>query len=70
MIVLPDEARLVGDPIPSRVRIDGSTIMFDSITNIAPGSQTTFELSYRLPTGGVGKARAIVSGSELEGSLE
>lgn len=70
MIVLPDEARLVGDPIPSRVRIDGSTIMFDSITNIAPGSQATFELSYRLPTGGVGKARAIVSGSELEGSLE
>jgi len=70
IIVLPDEARLVGDPIPSRVRIDGSTIMFDSITNIAPGNQATFELSYRLPAGGVGKARAIVSGSELEGSLE
>ena len=70
VVVLPDQARLIGDPSPSRVRIDGSTVMFDSIPSIAPGSQATFELSYRLPAGGVGKVQAIVSGTELDGSLE
>jgi hypothetical protein len=70
VVVLPDQARLVGDPIPSRVRIDGSTVTFDSIQGIPPGGQSTFELSYRMPTGGTGRASAILTGSELDGSLE
>ncbi|MEI6367522.1 MAG: hypothetical protein WCP23_10580 [Planctomycetota bacterium] len=70
VIVLPDQARLVGDPTPSRVRIDGSNITFDSIPSIAPGSHTAFELSYRMPIGSVAKATAIASGAEIDGSFE
>ena len=70
VIVLPDQARLVGDPTPSRVRIDGSNIAFDSIPSIAPGSHTAFELSYRMPIGSVAKATAIASGAEIDGSFE
>lgn len=70
VIVLPDQARLVGDPSPSRVRIDGSTISFDGIPSIPPGSHTTFEVTYRLSAGGSGKATAVVTGSDLDGSLE
>ena len=69
-MVLPDQARLVGDPIPSRVRIDGSSVTFDSIPGVAPGGQSTFELSYRMPAGGTGRASAILTGAELDGSLE
>jgi len=70
VVVLPDQARLVGDPTPSRVRIDGSNIAFESIPSIAPGSHATFELSYRMPIGSVAKATAIASGAELDGSFE
>lgn len=70
VVVLPDQARLVGDPIPSRVRIDGSTVTFDSIPGVPPGGQSTFEVAYRLPAGGTGRATAILTGSELDGSLE
>ncbi|NDC62788.1 MAG: DUF11 domain-containing protein [Planctomycetia bacterium] len=70
VVVLPDQGRLVGDPIPSRVRIDGSSITFDSIPGIPPGGQATFELVYRMPAGGSGRARAILTGAELDGSLE
>ena len=70
VVVLPDQARLVGDPIPSRVRIDGSSVTFDSIPGVAPGGQSTFELSYRMPAGGTGRASAILTGAELDGSLE
>jgi hypothetical protein len=70
VIVLPDQARLVGDPIPSRVRIDGSTIAFDGIAPLPPGGQATFEVTYRLAAGGNGKATALVTGADLDGSLE
>ena len=70
VIVLPDQARLVGDPSPSRVRIDGATLSFDGISSIPPGGHATFEVTYRLTGGGSAKATAIVTGSDLDGSLE
>jgi hypothetical protein len=69
-IVLPERATLVGDPTPSRVRIDGSSVTFDGIASIPPGGHATFELAYRVPGPGTAKATAIVSGGELEGSLD
>ncbi len=69
-VVLPERASLVGDPSPSRVRIDGSNVTFDSIPSIAPGGQSTVELAYRIPGSGTAKATAILTGAELEGSLD
>jgi hypothetical protein len=70
VVVIPDQARLVGDPRPSRVRIDGSTIAFDSIQSIPPGGSATFEMAYRVSAPSSAKATAILTGSELDGSLE
>lgn len=70
VVVLPDQARLVGDPTPSRVRIDGSTIAFDSIASLPPGGLATFELAYRMAAPGSAKATAVVTGAELDGSLD
>ena len=67
---LPDQARLVGNPMPSRVRIDGSEITFDGIESLASGGRSTFELVYRMPAGESGEATASVSGDKLDGSLE
>jgi hypothetical protein len=69
-VALPDQARLVGDPSPSRVRIDGSTISFEAVPSVPAGGQATFELAYRLPAGGRGKATATVAGEELDGSVD
>ena len=70
VIRLPDQARLVGNPMPSRVRIDGSEITFDGIESLASGGRSTFELVYRMPAGESGEATASVSGDKLDGSLE
>lgn len=70
VVLLPEGARMVGDPIPSRVRVESSRVNFGSVTSIPPGGRQAFEVSYRLPAAGTGKASAIVTGSELEGSLE
>ncbi len=70
VVLLPDGARLVGDPIPSRVRVESSRVTFESVSSIAPGGRQTFELAYRLPTAGTGRASAILTGSDLDGSLE
>ncbi|MFM7035226.1 MAG: hypothetical protein ACKOYJ_08610 [Planctomycetia bacterium] len=70
MIMIPDQARLVGDPVPSRVRIEGSTISFDTVGSIPPGSQSMFEVTYRLPVGGTGRATAMVTGADLDGSAD
>lgn len=70
VLLLPEGARLVGDPIPSRVRVESARVSFDSIASIPPGGRQAFELTYRLPMAGVGKASAVVTGGELEGSLE
>jgi hypothetical protein len=70
VVLLPDGARLVGDPIPSRVRVENARISFDGINAIPPGGRQAFELTYRLPAAGVGSASAIVTGGELDGSLE
>ena len=70
VVLLPEGARMVGDPIPSRVRVESSRVSFGSVTSIPPGGRQAFEVSYRLPAAGTGKASAIVTGSELEGSLE
>ena len=70
VIRLPDHARLVGNPMPSRVRIDGSEITFDGIESLAPGGRSTFELIYRMPAGETGEATAAVGGDKLDGTLE
>lgn len=69
-VVLPERATLVGDPSPSRVRIDGSNVTFDSIPGIPPGGHATMELAYRIPGSGVAKATAILTGAELDGSID
>jgi hypothetical protein len=69
-ILLPERATLVGDPRPSRWRIDGSNVTFDALASIPPGGQSTVELSYRTPAPGPAKATAIVTGAELDGSLD
>ena len=69
-VVLPERATLVGDPSPSRVRIDGANVSFDSIPSIPPGGQATMELAYRIPGSGTAKATAILTGSELDGSTD
>jgi hypothetical protein len=69
-IVLPERATLVGDPSPSRVRIDGASVTFDSLASIPSGGQSTVELAYRVPVPGGAKATAIVTGAELDGSLD
>jgi hypothetical protein len=70
VLVLPDQARVVGEPTPSRVRIDGTTISFDSIGSLPPGGHATFEVSYRVPSASDAKATSILTGAELDGSLE
>lgn len=70
VLLLPEGARMVGDPIPSRVRVENSQVSFSSVTSIPPGGRQAFEVSYRLPAAGTGKASAIVTGGELDGSLE
>lgn len=70
LIELPDQARLVGNPIPSRVRIDGTRISFDGIASLPPGGRSTFELVYRMPAGEQGQATATASGKDLDGVLE
>lgn len=67
---LPERATLVGDPSPSRVRIDGVNLSFDSIAAIPPGGQSTVEIAYRIAGSGIVKATAVMTGVELEGSLE
>jgi hypothetical protein len=69
-ITIPDQARVVGDPRPSRVRIDGPTIAFDSVGNIPPGGHASFEIAYRMPAGGTGRATATLTGDELDGAAE
>jgi hypothetical protein len=69
-ILLPERAIPVGDPKPSRVRIDGANVTFDSIPSIAPGGQSQVEVAYRIPGSGIGKASAFLKGAELEGSIE
>jgi len=69
-VVLPERATLVGDPSPSRVRIDGSNVSFDSIPSIPPGGHATMELAYRIPGSGTAKATAILRGAELDGSMD
>ena len=83
-IDLPERSSLVGDPTPSRVRIDGRRITFDSLASIPPGGQTSVELAYRMPASiagpsgqaaapaaiGTGVATAVLRGAELDGSAE
>jgi hypothetical protein len=52
------------------VRIDGANVGFDSISSLPPGGHATFEVSYRVPVAGSARATAIVTGAELDGSLE
>jgi hypothetical protein len=70
VVLLPDGARLVGDPIPSRVRVESSRVTFESISTIPPGGRQSFEVAYRLASAGTGKASVILTGSDLDGSLE
>jgi len=69
-VMLPERATLVGDPTPSRVRIDGTNVTFDSLASIPPGGQTSVELAYRVPASGTVKATALLTGAELDGAAE
>jgi hypothetical protein len=70
VVMLPEGARMVGDPIPTRVRVESSRVKFDSVASIPPGGRQSFEVSYRLASSGNGTASAVLSGGELDGSLE
>ncbi len=70
VVLLPEGARMVGDPIPMRVRVENARVSFGAVAPIPPGGRQTFEVTYRLPAAGTGKASAIVTGNELDGSLE
>lgn len=70
IVILPDQARLDSDRSASRVRIDDSRVMFDPLQPIPPGGQRSFEITYKLPAGGTGRASAILSSSELDGTVE
>jgi len=68
VVAIPDQARFMGDPVPSRVRIEGRSVTFDAVGSIPPGGHATFEVRYRLPVNGIGQAIATVSGDEIQGS--
>jgi hypothetical protein len=70
VVSLPDQARIDSDRSTARVRIDDAKVSFDAIQPIPPGGQRAFEITYRLPSGGTGRAAAILSSSELDGSVE
>lgn len=70
VVLLPDQARLDSDRTASRVRIDDARVSFDPIQPIPPGGQRSFEITYRLPVGGTGRASAILSSTELDGTVE
>ncbi len=69
-IMLPEQALVVGDPVPSRTRIDRSTITFESLPSLAAGSRATFQVAYRMPVAGSWKATATVSSPEIDGRVD
>ena len=69
-VLLPDQARLDSERTTARVRVDDSRISFDPLQAIPPGGQRSFEITYRLPAGGTGRASAILSSTELDGTVE
>ncbi|MFM7243032.1 MAG: hypothetical protein ACKO40_02500, partial [Planctomycetaceae bacterium] len=70
VVSLPDQARIDSDRSSARVRIDNQRVSFDAIQPIPPGGQRAFEITYRLPTGGTGRAAAVLSSPDLDGSVE
>lgn len=73
IVELPQGASLVGDPVPSRVGIEGRVLSFDGIGSIPPGGRATFEATYRVPAGSTGSraiATATLSGEQLDGRME
>lgn len=69
-IMLPEQALVVGDPVPSRTRIDRSTVTFESLPSLPPGSRATFQVAYRMPVAGSWKATATVSSPEIDGRVD
>lgn len=69
-VSLPDQARIDSDRSTARVRIDDAKVSFDAIQPIPPGGQRAFEITYRLPTGGTGRAAAVLSSPDLDGTVE
>lgn len=70
VVRLPDQARIDSDRSSARVRIDDQRVSFDAIQPIPPGGQRAFEITYRLPTGGTGRAAAVLSSPDLDGTVE
>lgn len=70
VVILPDQARLDSDRSASRVRIDDARVAMDPIQPIPPGGQRSFEITYKLPAGGTGRASAILSSTDLDGTVE
>jgi hypothetical protein len=72
VVNLPNQARVIGDPIPPRVTTEGQTLTFDGINSIPPGGHSTFEVTYKLPAGAGTRATSVatLSGDQLEGRTE
>lgn len=72
VVNLPNQARVIGDPIPPRVTTEGQTLTFDGINSIPPGGHSTFEVTYKLPAGAGTRATSVatLSGDTLEGRTE
>jgi hypothetical protein len=70
VVALPDMARIDSERSAARVRIDDARVSFDPIPPIPPGGQRSFEITYRLPSAGTGRAAATLSSPELDGLVE
>lgn len=70
VVMIPEQARLDFERSAARVRIDNARISFEPIPAIPPGGQKSYEITYRLPSGGSGRASAVLSSATLDGSLE
>jgi len=70
MVTIPEQAQLVGDPVPSRVRIDGRTVTFDGLDSLESGGSMTLELAFRIPAAGAWRSEAVLAGDTINGTLE
>jgi hypothetical protein len=70
VVSIPEQARFLGDPVPSRVRMEGRSVTFDAVGGLPPGGHAIFEVSYRLPPGSIGQAMATVTADDIVGSGE
>lgn len=69
-VTLPEQARFDAERSSPRVRVEDGRIRLESIASLPPGGQRSYEITYRLPAGGTGRASALLRGTNLDGGLE